>query len=63
MDFKRIKQAVINNTGGFEQASEQDIRKYWSNLPEETQDRYLKTVDDKPKPVNKTRDEMKNVSN
>ena len=46
-EFAKIKRAVVNNTGGFENAEPQQIRQYWKMLPKETQKQYLKTVSDK----------------
>jgi hypothetical protein len=43
-DFEKIKQAVLTNCGGFESASDDEIRIKWNSLPADIQKKYLNDV-------------------
>lgn len=44
LDIETIRKAVTKNRGGFEKASDAQIRIIWYSLDETTQQKYLKTV-------------------
>ena len=44
MDKKTIRQAVIKNRGGFENATDAQLSTLWNSLPAETQNQYLESV-------------------
>ena len=43
-NIKKIREAVLNNCGGMEPASDQAIMIIWRSLPAETQKKYMETV-------------------
>lgn len=48
-DIRTIREAVIANRGGFEEASDGEIMTLWQHLPAETQGKYLESVKTAPK--------------
>lgn len=46
-EIQTVRAAVVLNHGGFEKASDAQIRALWTSLTEETQKRYLEALQKK----------------
>jgi H2-forming N5,N10-methylenetetrahydromethanopterin dehydrogenase-like enzyme len=46
-DIKKIREAICKNRGGFADASDEQIRRMWNLLTDETKDKYLKSIERK----------------
>jgi hypothetical protein len=44
IDVKKIREAVIKNRGGWDNATDGEIQTVWQSLPAETQEMYLNSV-------------------
>lgn len=51
--FERMRQAIVQNRGGWEAADELSIRRMWQALPEAVRAQYLEALDAKPAPKRK----------
>ena len=57
MDIKNIRQAVLANRAGLQDATEQQIMTIWRSLDEQTQKQYLESVKER-----KAKDAVSNAS-
>ena len=49
IDIKKIREAVIKNRGGWENAMDEEIMTIWRSLDAETQQKYLNSIKTKEK--------------